>query len=92
MLTSDGEQSPIFTNSALSAYLKENDIGDSTGDLQAIEEHFLSVGDVEVSVNAEGLIVSVKDVVSEKGSPEWGATGFAEGLEELFLKDGQLNA
>ncbi|XP_046906057.1 uncharacterized protein LOC124487777 [Hypomesus transpacificus] len=93
LMTSDGqEQSPMFTNSALSAYLKEKDIGDSMGDLQVIEEHFLSVGDVELSVNAEGLIVSVKDIVSEKGSPECEATGFAEGMDELFLKDDKLNA
>lgn len=90
VLTSEGQdKSLIFTNSAVFTYLKEKDPGGSMRDVEEIEEHFISVDDVDVSVNAEGLVLSIKECAdSEQDGPVLGAQDFSEGLEEtLFSED-----
>lgn len=86
VLTSDGQdQSLIFTNSAISVYLKEKDLSESMRDVEAIEEHFINIGEVDVSVNAEGLIISIKEyAANEQGRPVLEAEDDAGGLDKLF--------
>ncbi|KAG9330442.1 hypothetical protein JZ751_024446 [Albula glossodonta] len=87
VLTSNGQdQSLSFTNSAICNYLKEKEMNESMKDVEAIEEHFLNIGQVDISVNGEGLIVSIQECAeNELGGPVLEAD-FAGELHELFLE------
>lgn len=84
------EFSGTITHSSVFNYVRDHFLSASAHDGSVLEEHVIGRGEVELTTNGEGLILSIAAL----RLPESVAEGEEEGagLDELFAEDDDLNA